>query len=63
MDLVPCFADTETCAISSACLLKGILDEALAQFLTVLDRYTLANLITPRQQLSTLLGVASASAP
>ena len=62
MDLVPCFGDTETCAISNACLLKGILNEALAQFLTVLDRYTLADLATPRQQLSTLLGVAGAGA-
>jgi Rrf2 family transcriptional regulator, nitric oxide-sensitive transcriptional repressor len=62
MDLVPCFGDTETCAIGSACLLKGILDEALAQFLTVLDRYTLADLATPRQQLSILLGVAGAAA-
>jgi Rrf2 family nitric oxide-sensitive transcriptional repressor len=63
MDLVLCFGDTEGCAISSACVLKGILDEALTQFLTVLDRYTLADLITPRHRLSMLLGVAIAGAP
>jgi Rrf2 family nitric oxide-sensitive transcriptional repressor len=56
MDLVPCFGDTESCAISSACLLKGVLEEALGTFLTVLDRYTLADLITPRSRLSALLG-------
>jgi Rrf2 family nitric oxide-sensitive transcriptional repressor len=65
MDLVPCFGDGESCAISSACLLKGVLDEALSKFLAVLDQYTLADLVTPRRQLSALLGVASAgdSAP
>jgi Rrf2 family nitric oxide-sensitive transcriptional repressor len=59
MDLVPCFADMESCAISRACLLKGILDEALGMFLTVLDRCTLADLIAPRRGLSALLGVAA----
>jgi Rrf2 family nitric oxide-sensitive transcriptional repressor len=65
MDLVPCFGDTESCMISSACLLKGVLSEALSKFLTVLDQYTLADLIAPRPRLSALLGVASAgrSAP
>jgi Rrf2 family nitric oxide-sensitive transcriptional repressor len=60
LDLVPCFGDTGSCAISSACLLKCVLDEALSMFLTVLDRYTLADLIAPRRTLSTLLGVAVA---
>lgn len=61
MDLVPCFGDTGNCAISSACVLKGALDEALSMFLTVLDRYTLADLITPRRGLSVLLGIDGAS--
>jgi Rrf2 family nitric oxide-sensitive transcriptional repressor len=63
MDLVPCFGDTESCGISSACLLKGVLEEALGTFLTVLDRYTLADLITPRRRLSALLGVGAAGGP
>jgi Rrf2 family transcriptional regulator, nitric oxide-sensitive transcriptional repressor len=60
MDVVPCFGDTESCAIGSACLLKGVLHEALTMFLTVLDQYTLADLVKPRRRLSALLGVASA---
>jgi len=60
MDLVPCFGDTQRCAIDSACLLKGVLNEALSMFLSVLDQYTLADLITPRRRLSALLGVATA---
>lgn len=63
MDLVPCFDDAESCAISSICLLKGVLSEALGMFLTVLDRYTLADLITPRRGLSVLLGVVAAGPP
>ena len=63
MDLVPCFGDLESCAISSACLLKGVLDEALSMFLTVLDQYTLADLVTPRRGLSALLGVVAAVPP
>ena len=47
------------CAISSACLLKGVLDEAFGMFMAVLDRYTLADLVTPRHRLSALLGVAT----
>lgn len=65
MDLVPCFGDMGSCTIGSACLLKGVLDEALGKFLSVLDQYTLADLIRPHRQLSALLGVATAgdSAP
>jgi Rrf2 family transcriptional regulator, nitric oxide-sensitive transcriptional repressor len=60
LDLVPCFADTGSCVIGGACVLKGVLDEALEMFLSVLDRYTLADLAMPRGRLSELLGVAAA---
>ena len=44
--LVECFApDSNTCVITSACGLRGPLDEALRAFLAVLDRYSLADLI------------------
>jgi Rrf2 family nitric oxide-sensitive transcriptional repressor len=38
-------------------VLERVLREALAAFLAVLDRYTLADLIGPRQALAELLGV------
>jgi Rrf2 family transcriptional regulator, nitric oxide-sensitive transcriptional repressor len=63
MDLVPCFDDTGLCAISGVCVLKGVLDDALSAFLAVLDRYTLADLITPRQSLAALLRVERAGPP
>ena len=33
------------CALRGQCRLKGVLDEALAAFFTVLDRYTLADVV------------------
>ena len=44
--LVECFdPGRNMCVISSACGLRGPLDEALHAFLAVLDRYSLADLI------------------
>lgn len=43
MALVPCF-EGGLCLISPACVLQRALREALAAFLAVLDRYTLADL-------------------
>jgi Rrf2 family transcriptional regulator, nitric oxide-sensitive transcriptional repressor len=44
--LVDCFTAT-SCAIAGACGLQRALGEALAAFLGVLDRYTLADLLRP----------------
>jgi Rrf2 family nitric oxide-sensitive transcriptional repressor len=57
MELVPCFADAELCAIGGACKLRTALREALAAFLAVLDRYSLADLVAPRRWLAFLLGI------
>jgi Rrf2 family nitric oxide-sensitive transcriptional repressor len=58
MDLVACFEEAAACAIGEACLLRLALSEALAAFLAVLDRYTLADLVAPRRRLAALLGIA-----
>jgi Rrf2 family transcriptional regulator, nitric oxide-sensitive transcriptional repressor len=50
------------CAISPACRLKGMLHEALAAFLAVLDKYTLADIVRNRAQLGPLLGLETAAA-
>jgi len=42
--LVECFASNR-CIITPSCRLRGVLGEALAAFIAVLDRYTLADLI------------------
>jgi Rrf2 family nitric oxide-sensitive transcriptional repressor len=46
MTLVECFdRDTNTCPLTRACGLKGVVGEAFDAFLAVLDRYSLADLL------------------
>ncbi len=44
-DLVHCFSQPEACRLSVQCRLSGVLREALAAFLEVFDRYSLADLL------------------
>ena len=54
--IVECFdSATSSCPIASACALPSILDEALAAFLAVLDRYSLTDLLVPRGRLGKIL--------
>jgi Rrf2 family transcriptional regulator, nitric oxide-sensitive transcriptional repressor len=48
-------ADCGSCVIAPACGLTGVLSEALAAFMAVLDRYTLADLLKKRSKLLGLL--------
>ena len=46
--LVECFSTGNQCIITRSCRLRGILSEGLSAFNTVLDKYTLADLmLTP----------------
>ncbi|HYC05229.1 MAG TPA: Rrf2 family transcriptional regulator [Azospirillaceae bacterium] len=63
MVLVECFSPDGKCPISGACTLQGVLDEALAAFLAVLDRYTLADLMGPAAAMAARLGVPLPDAP
>jgi Rrf2 family nitric oxide-sensitive transcriptional repressor len=48
--LVECFEPASNrCAIEPACRLRSVLHEALAAFLAVLDRHTLADLVARRR--------------
>lgn len=56
--LVECFdAATNRCPLVPSCQLRVALQEALAAFFAVLDRYTLADLIREPAQLAPLLGL------
>jgi Rrf2 family nitric oxide-sensitive transcriptional repressor len=61
--LVECFDQQHnTCVISSACGLRGPLEEALHAFLAVLDRYSLDDLVksaSVARRMSRLLGKAA----
>ncbi|HKV15092.1 MAG TPA: Rrf2 family transcriptional regulator [Reyranella sp.] len=54
-------ADCSNCIIAPACGLTGVLDEAVAAFLAVLDRYTLADLLAKQSKLLDLFEPRSAS--
>lgn len=57
MALAECQGDDGECRIATACALHNVLNEALRAFLAVLDKYTLADLLAPREDLARLLGM------
>ena len=61
MDLVECFDPASSqCVIEPLCGLRPVVHEALTAFLTVLDRYTLADLVARRRKpLARLLDIHS----
>ena len=60
LSVVECFSSRNACRITPVCGLKSMFGEALAAFLEVLDRYTLADIIHDqhRPQLLRLLQIA-----
>jgi len=56
-DLVEC----GSCVIAPACALTGVMDEALAAFMAVLDRYTLADMLVKQSKLMRLFKLPPAS--
>lgn len=56
-DLVDC----GSCVIAPACGVNGMLGEALAAFMGVLDRYTLADLSMRKTELRSLFGIVEAA--
>lgn len=57
-DLVPCFNQAKgNCCIAPTCRLKGVLHEAQAAFIGVLERYTLADVVNNKSELSVLLNI------
>ena len=56
--LVECFDEaTDTCPITSACVIKGVLSHAQETFLKVLDGYSLADVLNNNERLSPLLSI------
>ena len=56
--IAECFDEAANqCSIAPVCRLRGVLGEAVDAFYTVLDRYTLADLVSNRKQLRAILFV------
>jgi len=53
----PRASDPSYCVVAKACTLRGAFRRATEAFLAVLDRYSLEDLVRPRNALSTLLGI------
>jgi Rrf2 family nitric oxide-sensitive transcriptional repressor len=48
-------AEGDGCALSPACRLKGVVREAIGAYLSVFDKYTLADLVANREELANVL--------
>jgi len=59
LNLVECFCEGGTCVIQPVCELKKALTKALAAYLDTLEKYTLLDLIKPKNQLSQVLGMTA----
>jgi Rrf2 family nitric oxide-sensitive transcriptional repressor len=55
LDVIGCLESGGYCCIERVCVLRGALRDASNAFLAVLDTYTLADLIKPQKQLSSIL--------
>lgn len=56
--IVECFGpETGVCCIEPVCALSPILEEAVAQFMSVLDRYTLEDLLASKKLLAQLFAI------
>ena len=61
LEIAPCFGSSTACVIQPACVLQAALGEALAAFLGVMDRVTLADLVRPGQRMAELLRLEPAA--
>ncbi|HLS60794.1 MAG TPA: Rrf2 family transcriptional regulator [Virgibacillus sp.] len=56
--MVECFnSENNNCVLTPVCGLKHVLHEALAAYLTVLDKYTIADLVKEPEMYRILLGI------
>jgi len=53
LELIDCV--TKPCPILSVCKLKGVVNKATNEFLSVLDQHTIAEMIEPKEQLLNLI--------
>lgn len=55
--LVECFGPQNRCVIAPECVLRNVLSDAMNAFMAVLDRYTLADLVSAPDPLRRLLNI------
>jgi len=60
LGIVECMGAENGCLLTPACLLRGVVGEALQAFLGVFDEYSLADITRQRRSLTALLGSGGA---
>jgi len=62
LNLVECFCEAGQCIITPACELKQVLSLSLNAYIDTLKKFTLADLLEPRDQLTKILGLRNKAA-
>jgi Rrf2 family nitric oxide-sensitive transcriptional repressor len=62
LNLVECFCDGGQCLITPVCELRNVLNQSLNAYIGTLKKYTLADLLEPRDKLSKILGLPGKAA-
>ena len=62
LNLVECFCDGGECIITPVCELRRVLSQALNAYLHTLKKYTLADMLEPRDKLCKILGFSNRAA-
>jgi Rrf2 family nitric oxide-sensitive transcriptional repressor len=62
LNLVECFCDGSQCLITPVCELRSVLNQSLNAYIATLKKYTLADLLEPRDKLSQILGLPGKAA-
>jgi Rrf2 family nitric oxide-sensitive transcriptional repressor len=62
LNLVECFCDGGKCLITPVCELRSVLNLSLNAYVATLKKYTLADLLEPRDKLSKILGLPGKAA-
>ena len=60
LGIVECMGIENACLLTPACILRGVVGEALQAFLGVFDEYSLADITRQRRSLAALLGSGGA---
>jgi len=62
LNLVECFCDGGNCIITPVCELRRVLSQALNAYLHTLKKFTLADMLEPRDKLCKILGFSNRAA-
>lgn len=63
MNPVSCFGEPGVCVIKPTCRLRNVLEEAMSAYVGTLERYSLQDLLEPRNKLAEMLEIPRQTRP